>query len=1140
MPAGLDALHWFRTVFVLQIVVLLLTSPVTAFCQVHHDLKVALDPGAQTISVVDRITLPENWRGPVRLQLHQGLNPKVLGGGAVIRHIQEEDTGRVFNMDPALGNRSIPLEYFVVDLSAGAHQFTLAYAGRIFHPIEQHGEEYARSFSISPGIISREGTFLAGSSYWYPVIGGALLTFDMEVDLPLHWRSITQGRRAQRVERGGHTVETWIAGKPQEEIYLITGDLTEYLQQADAVDAMVFLRQPDPALARKYLDATAQYLQMYQQLLGPYPYSKFVLVENFWETGYGMPSFTLLGSRVIRLPFILHSSYPHEILHNWWGNSVYVDYDSGNWSEGLTSYLADHLIKEQKGQGGEYRRAALQKYTDHVREHQDFPLTGFRGRHNSVTEALGYGKTMMLFHMLRLELGNASFVEALRRFYRRHQFTVAGFDDINASFSEVGGSAISAFIEQWVQRSGAPSLRVHEVQATQKNDGYLLTAVIEQVQAGPPYRLTLPIAVHMQGVDAAFQATVHVDNKRYSLSLDLPARPLRLDIDPEFDVFRRLHRNEIPPAISQALGAEEALIVLPVDATPEIRQGYSDLARSWQQGRATQLQIKFDNELTELPADRAIWLFGWKNRFRSVFNSALIDYDFIDGGDVLHMASVELKRARHSVVSLARHPSNPEHALAWVATENVAAIPGLGRKLPHYGKYSYLGFIGDEPANILKGQWPVVNSPMSVPVRQSDGMQVAVTPATLKKRDALAQLPAIFSAKRMLKDIAFLAAEDMEGRGLGSSQLDRAADYIANEFRAAGLQAGVDAGTHYLQTWSARIDIPPHNVTLTNVVGVIPGSDPEWKDQSIVIGAHYDHLGRGWPDVHMGDEGKIHPGADDNASGVAVMLELARSLAGKWRPQRTVKFVAFTGEEASRLGSTHYVRHANEAGHDTIIAMLNLDTIGRLGDRELLVLGSGSAREWEHIFRGAGFVTGVPVKPIRDDIGSSDQTSFIHAGIPAVQLFTGPHHDYHRPTDSVDKIDESGLVKAAAVLKEVIDYLASRSNPLSPALTIQGDTVRDQPATASSRVGRRVTLGTVPDYAYMGKGVRLSGVSPDTPAEQAGLLEGDVIVRINNTRIDNLRDLSNVLRALQSGDPVIIRFIREGQERSVSTNAITR
>ena len=148
-----------------------------------------------------------------------------------------------------------------------------------------------------------------------------------------------------------------------------------------------------------YISTTGQYVEMFNRLIGPYPYEKFALVENFWETGYGMPSFTLIGSKIIRFPFILHSSYPHEIPHNWWGNGVYVAYEEGNWCEGLTAYLADHLIKEQRGQGRNYRRTMLQRYADYVTEAKDFPLTEFRSRHSAATQAIGYGKMLMVCHM---------------------------------------------------------------------------------------------------------------------------------------------------------------------------------------------------------------------------------------------------------------------------------------------------------------------------------------------------------------------------------------------------------------------------------------------------------------------------------------------------------------------------------------------------------------------------------------------------------------------------------------------------------------------------------------------------------------------------------------------------------------------
>ena len=248
----------------------------------------------------------------------------------------------------------------------------------------------------------------------------------------------------------------WESHGPVDEITLVGGPLVPYRDAAGAVEALVYLRQKDDALAAKYLQATAQYVEMYRGLIGPYPYGKFALVENFWETGYGMPSFTLLGSQVIRFPFILTSSYPHEILHNWWGNSVFVDYESGNWCEGLTAYLADHLIQEQRGKGEDYRRDTLQKYRSYVKDGRDFPLAEFRSRHSAATEAVGYGKTMMVFHMLRQKLGDEGFRKWAGGFYRDYRGKQASFGDVRESMESGARRRTSAGSSRTTWASPAP------------------------------------------------------------------------------------------------------------------------------------------------------------------------------------------------------------------------------------------------------------------------------------------------------------------------------------------------------------------------------------------------------------------------------------------------------------------------------------------------------------------------------------------------------------------------------------------------------------------------------------------------------------------------------------------------------------
>jgi hypothetical protein len=1100
---------------------LLVLWGVACQAQVHHDLVISIDPSTHELEVTDRITFPAA-ANPLSLLLHAGLKPEVQGEGA-----------RLTSLTPVRGN-GVPLERLVVTRAPHVESFTLRYAGRIHHPIDQLGQEYARSFSVSPGLVAPEGVYLSGASYWVPQIADRTVTFTLTVTLPADWRSMSQGRLVRHAS-ASHVRETWSIDAPQEEIYLIAGPFKSYHDTAGAVQAMVLLRQDDAALARKYLGATQQYIALYRDLIGPYPYSKFALVENFWETGYGMPSFTLLGPRVIRFPFILHSSYPHEILHNWWGNGVYVDYERGNWAEGLTSYLADHLVQEQRGQGVAYRRQVLQKYTDYVREQKDFPLTAFRSRHSSVTEAVGYGKTLMLFHMLRQQLGDERFIDALQRLYRRYQFKIAAFDDVARVFTAVAGQPLNRIFQQWVERSGAPVLQVAEARAKPLADGtsgFLLSARIEQTQAGAAYELIVPIAVYLEGRERAYQSRIVMRDKQYRLDLKVASRPLRLDIDPEFDVFRRLHRNEIPPALTQAFGADRALIVLPASAPEALQAAYQQLAATWARPNASDVEVTFDHAVTDLPKDRAVWLLGWDNRFRPALEQALSAYEVALADDVVRLDGQTLTRQRHSVVLVARHPKNPDAALTWIATDHVAALPGLGRKLPHYGKYSYLGFTGDAPDQVAKGQWPVIASPMSVAVEPSAGRSVTTIRAELAPRAALATPPPVFSSQRMQRDIDFLADPAMAGRGLDTVELDRAAAYLADQFRQAGLQPGGDRGS-YVQTWSAAVDGLGPAVELKNVIGVLPGSNPAYTSQSVVLGAHYDHLGRGWPDVRAGHDGKAHPGADDNASGVAVMLELARVL-GNWQPERSVVWIAFTGEEAGKLDSRHYVDHARAYPVAQVIGMLNLDTVGRLGNNPLFVLGSASASEWMHIFRGASYVTGVPVQVVADDYGASDQTSFIARGVPAVQLFSCAHADYHSPGDSADKIDADGLVKVAAVAKEAVEYLASR--PYALTVTWPGLS-SSQPASTS---GRRVLLGTVPDFAFTGPGVRLSGVTADTPAARAGLREGDIIIRLNDVAVDDLRGYAELLKSLQPGDKTTIGFLRDGRERHTIAAPVTR
>ncbi|WP_303909010.1 M1 family metallopeptidase, partial [Thiohalomonas denitrificans] len=646
----------------------LVALPALSAPVLEHQLRVTLKPQAHALAVTDTIVWPKPPAQAPIFVLHAGLNPKALKGAKL------KPVGRVQGV--------ILLERYRLELEQGTRQVTLSYGGRLHHPLDEFGEGVGRSRQMTPGYIAEDGVYLGGGSGWVPFFGPEQrVTFSLDVEAPGGWSSISQGAGSM----GEGATMRWTERLPQDQIYLMAGPFHVSRQPAGPAEAQVYLREKDPQLAQRYLDATSDYLELFSELMGEYPYAKFALVENFWETGYGMPSFTLLGPRVLRLPFILYSSYPHEILHNWWGNGVFVDYETGNWSEGLTAYMADHLLKERKGEGAEYRRDQLQKYAEYVSGSRDFPLQAFTSRHSGASQAIGYGKSLMLFHMLRLRLGDEVFLEGLRHLYREHRFTEAAFADVRRSFEAVSGKALSDFFRHWVERPGAPRLNL---EAVETEEG-ALNLTLTQKGPGKPFPLQVPVVVRMSD-GTLDEHRVSLDVERSEVSLPLSGEPQCVAIDPRFDLFRRLLPGEIPVSLDSLLGADSLLLVVPAGGPDPMRRAYQRLAEGWSAGNSG-VSVRADDELESLPTDRPVWLLGWTNRFRNQLAEALDDSAQL-ASDSVELEGRDWPQDRRSfVLTASRRGGAP---IAWMAADTPAAVPGLARKVPHYGNYGYLGFTG--------------------------------------------------------------------------------------------------------------------------------------------------------------------------------------------------------------------------------------------------------------------------------------------------------------------------------------------------------------------------------------------------------------------------------------------------------------
>jgi Zn-dependent M28 family amino/carboxypeptidase len=316
---------------------------------------------------------------------------------------------------------------------------------------------------------------------------------------------------------------------------------------------------------------------------------------------------------------------------------------------------------------------------------------------------------------------------------------------------------------------------------------------------------------------------------------------------------------------------------------------------------------------------------------------------------------------------------------------------------------------------------------------------------------------------------------------------------------------------------------------------VLPGSNPDFKGEVALLTAHYDHLGFGWPGVRADAAGKLHPGADDNASGVAVLIEIAKHLATRPAPPRTIVFIAFSGEEAGLLGSRHYVSNPLPVPVSGMYGVINMDTVGRLGDQPVSVIATESAREWPFVFRGITAVTGVQTRNIPGAAESSDQKAFIDVGVPGIQIFSGAGLDYHRPSDTPDKVDGAGMVKVATVANEAIDYLASTEKRLSVSVP-SGNT----PAPPASSGSRRVSVGAIPDFAFQGPGLRIEGVVPGSPADKAGMQPGDILTHLSGSEVKGLGGFNELLKKLEPGDKVELRWTRAGVEQKATVTLVAR
>jgi len=558
-------------------------------------------------------------------------------------------------------------------------------------PPHHEDPSYGVSATITPS-----GTFLSGDAGWYPSIPGQPARYRVRIEAPTGYLAVTSGRLIESGESDSSSFSLWQTEHPLRSLALAAGPYQVKNDQVGEVPTYAFFYPETQDLAGIYLQATRGYLEMYRKLFGPYPFEKFAVVENFFPTGYGFPSWTLLGSSVVRLPFIVETSLGHEIAHSWWGTGVSVNPSRGNWSEGLTTYVADHLYKERvsAADAAEYRLKILRDFATLVRSENDFPLTRFISRDSSASQAIGYGKGAMLFHMLEKQIGETAFWDGLRKITAERMFDQASWDDFRQAFEATSGTDLTPFFRQWLERSGAPTLELRDVATSHKANQWRVTGTL--LQQGQPYNLSVPLRI--EGDTAVVERVVASSTSETSFIVDLPWPPARLMVDPEVDLFRRLAPEEIPPAVNGIRGSSKLLVIVADSLAEPIRQAALSIVAAFRQ---EQSPIILESAVTNdqlmnhdllfigLPARNDLLPLPKGLKF--------MDRQVYIAGETFHAESVDLFAALP-------HPLQTDLNCALFIPASAESARIAARKIPHYGKYGYLVF--EQGNNRVKGAWP--------------------------------------------------------------------------------------------------------------------------------------------------------------------------------------------------------------------------------------------------------------------------------------------------------------------------------------------------------------------------------------------------------------------------------------------------
>ncbi|MEE8394357.1 MAG: M1 family aminopeptidase [Rhodospirillales bacterium] len=638
----------------------------TVIPPVHHDMQVLLDPDNRSLTVRDKVRI--NGGGLVLFRLAPGFEVMTLSvDGAAL---EPERTDKGYRVD--LGGQ-------------GEHEVFFHYRGKLAEMSERPGSK-----GLSPAAAGPQGSFLTPSSAWYPQAGERAVTYRIEVEVPDPQKAVVPGRLLEETLKGGIYRAVFAMDRRSQGIVMMAGPFVVAEKTSRAIRLRTYFHPEISALSGEYLELTAGYIERYQKLIGDYPFSSFFIVSGPLGVGFGYPGLTYMGTRVLRLPFIRYGSLGHEVLHNWWGNGVFIDYRTGNWAEGLTTFMADYALAGERDPSAAMgmRLNWLRNYAA-LPQDRDRAVVDFAARSHDASQIVGYNKVAFFFHMLRNEVGSKTFDAAVRRFWGERSFKVSGWDHLRRAFEAASGRNLKEFFSQWLTRKGAPRIGIGEASANITNGRHGISLTLLQDQ--PPYSLKIPIKVTTK--DGERRRIIAIDAIKSRHRIFTGSKPLAMEVDPGFDIFRRLDPTEAPPIMRDVTLSGQTLTIIMGDS-----ETTDKAARALAQRLLDRPPRYLADGAPEPPATAPLLVIGTGGKVQALLSG-------------LGLAGVPKSISGRGTARAWAARDKNGRALFIVAGAGAEAIEALSRPLAHYGGKGFLVFEGSRA--IEKGTWPPAGGPLN-------------------------------------------------------------------------------------------------------------------------------------------------------------------------------------------------------------------------------------------------------------------------------------------------------------------------------------------------------------------------------------------------------------------------------------------